>query len=240
MKFDRKIYFDSVRASLFAGSLSQEQVDGQNALLEYWEREALSEDLRHFAYILATTKHETASTMLPITEYGKGAGKDYGVTDLETGQVYYGRGYVQLTWRENYRNADKKLGYTGAQSMEWCADNALIPAVAARVIGRGMWEGWFRDDAEGRQTLRRYFDIDSDDPYGARDIVNGDANKVPSWSGGKSIGTLVAEYHTAFLEALSAARIEDHAPPFIPVPRIVPVKIYIPAGVEVHVEEIKE
>jgi hypothetical protein len=35
--------------------------------------------------------------MQPIEEYGKGRGMPYGKPDPTTGQVYYGRGFVQLT-----------------------------------------------------------------------------------------------------------------------------------------------
>jgi len=35
--------------------------------------------------------------MQPIEEYGKGKGMKYGSPDPETGQTYYGRGFVQTT-----------------------------------------------------------------------------------------------------------------------------------------------
>ena len=35
--FDRKTYFDTVRDSLFAGKMSQQQVDGQEHILDTWE-----------------------------------------------------------------------------------------------------------------------------------------------------------------------------------------------------------
>ena len=53
-------------------------------------------DLRWLAYILATDYHETAYTMQPIEEYGKGAGYDYGEPDPVTGEIYFGTGLVQL------------------------------------------------------------------------------------------------------------------------------------------------
>src|SRR5262245_48374882 len=105
MRFARMTYFDSVRESLFTEHMTQQQVDGQNDLLQRWEDEPSSDDLRHLAYPLATTLHETASEMWPIEEYGKGSGQPYGVPDPETKQTYYGRGYVQLTWRDNYARA---------------------------------------------------------------------------------------------------------------------------------------
>src|SRR5262245_47664065 len=111
MTLDRKVYFDSIRASLF-GSMSQSQVDGQNVMLDAWESKRVQTyrpDLRWLAYVLATTYHETAQTMQPIEEYGKGKGQPYGVPDKETGQTYYGRGFCQLTWRDNYAKAAYEL-----------------------------------------------------------------------------------------------------------------------------------
>ena len=94
MPFYRKVYFDSVRASLFGGALTQQQVDGMSAILTGWEELSppLS-DLRWLAYMLATTKHETASTCWPIEEYGKGQDMSYGKEDPETHQTYFGRGF---------------------------------------------------------------------------------------------------------------------------------------------------
>ena len=65
-------------------------------------------DLRQQAYILATTGHE--SYLRPIEERGKGKGKPYGELDPETGEMYYGRGFVQLTWKYNYLKFSKILG----------------------------------------------------------------------------------------------------------------------------------
>ena len=210
--FDRKIYFDMVRP-MFGGALSQGQVDGQNFILTAWEKHPISDDLRHLAYPLATTKHETASTMLPIEEYGRGKGHVYGKVDPETGQTYYGRGFVQLTWRDNYRKASDKLGLEGEDDLEWHAEKALDPLIAARIMFRGMEEGWFRTGGGKPETLRRYFDDDTDDAFGAREIINGDKKRVPDWSGGKSIGTLIADFHESFLAALVASFVEVVEPP---------------------------
>src|SRR4030095_11585170 len=111
--FDRTVYFDAVRASLFSGVMSQQQVDGQNAIIADWEGTYAdnNSDLRHFAYALATTLHETASTMWPIKEYG-GENQPYGKPDAD-GKCWYGRGFVQLTHKENYEKANDKLGLKG-------------------------------------------------------------------------------------------------------------------------------
>src|SRR5215510_4091003 len=79
----RTYFFDSVRYYLDSDqSLSQDQVDGLNSLLDYYEIVGIEgsgdyED-RYFAYICATTWHETAATCQPIAEYGKGAGNPMG------------------------------------------------------------------------------------------------------------------------------------------------------------------
>jgi len=71
-------------------------------------------------------------TIQPIEEIGKGSGQDYGKTDPETGQAYYGRGFVQLTWRDNYAKADVNIDeeFGIDPNMEWEAENALVPPVA--------------------------------------------------------------------------------------------------------------
>lgn len=213
IKFNRTTYFDTVRESPFGGSLSQEQVDGQNTILGFWEKGpgVLGTDLRWLAYELATTKHETASTMLPIEEYGKGAGQPYGVQDPETKQTYYGRGFVQLTWRENYARATLELGLVGENDLELHADRALDPVIAAQVMHQGMVEGWFRKG----QTLERYFNKTVNDPYNAREIINGDKSRIPEWSNGVSIGRLISNYHDLFLSALEEAAATPTTNPLI-------------------------
>lgn len=57
-------FFDSVRYSLFKGSLKQGQVDGLLDILKYSEMLPI----RHRAYILATAYHETGLNMSPNVE----------------------------------------------------------------------------------------------------------------------------------------------------------------------------
>lgn len=130
-------FFSSVRASLFGGKLSQSQVDGLNALLANTACWPVS----WRAYALATAFHETAFTMQPIAEYGKGKGRAYGVPGRNRGQVPYGRGYVQLTWDDNYDKADARLGLNGALRNNY--ELALDPTVAGKILRTGMAEGWF-------------------------------------------------------------------------------------------------
>lgn len=165
----RKYFFDSVRSSLFAGHMSQSQVDGMNALLDYAEQQGT--DDRQLAYILGTTFHETAQTMEPIAEYGEGKGKPYGQPDGPYGQCYYGRGFVQLTWYENYQKQDDKLGLNGALVKN--PDLALELGTASAIIFGGMSDGDFTGVG-----LPKYIPCvdptsDTTDFYNARKIVNG-------------------------------------------------------------------
>jgi hypothetical protein len=100
-------------------------------------------------------------------------------------------------------------------------------------------EGWFRSDSKGRQTFIRYFDDNTDDAYGAREIINGDKTKVPSWSNGVSIGNLIKGYHQKFLAALNAANVPAPAPE--PEPETEPrVLVYKSPGVSVEVRDLPD
>ena len=229
MPYDRSVFFDVIRNDPFEGSLSQEQVDGMERLLSTWEAFYDLPDRRWLSYALATCYHETGARMVPVSEIGKGQGKPYGVPDPTTGQTYYGRGDIQCTWRENYARLDKEFGLKGDRSCEWHAENALDPIISAQALFQGMIEGWYR----AGHTLGRYFSDTVNDPYTAREIVNGDKHIVPSWSGGLSIGNLIKEYHIAFLDALDQAYDRPTAQD------LVIINVRVPAGirVEVHVEE---
>jgi len=221
--FDREIYFDAVRGPLFGGSMTEGQVVGQEAILLRFETApSAPTDLRHLAYALATTKHETANSMLPIEEYGKGAGYEYGLPDPETGQTYYGRGFVQLTWRDNYARATRELDLSGDDDLEWHAHRALDPYIAADIMFIGMTLGWFRPP----NTLPLYFNDTADDPYGARDIINGDKHIVPSWSGGLTIGKMIAQYHAQFLDALITSSKTKS---------VIKIDLKLPAGVTIEI-----
>ena len=62
--------FDILRKSL--GKLTQSQVDEINFLVGEFDKDK-SISYPQAAYMLATTWWETAHTMLPIEEYGKGS-----------------------------------------------------------------------------------------------------------------------------------------------------------------------
>lgn len=164
MPIDRTRFFVKARANPFGGTMKQAQVDGCNAILDAWEAQTSATDKRWLAYMLATAKWETAHTMQPIEEYGKGEGREYGEPDADTAQTYYGRGYVQLTWKANYLKMGQVLGVDLLDHPEL----ALDPNIAAAIMFEGMEHGMFTGVG-----LPTYFSATADDPLDARRIING-------------------------------------------------------------------
>jgi putative chitinase len=178
---NRAKFFVELRAAL-GQRFSIDQVKGIEAILDAWERWRPGSDRRWIAYSLATAWHETAQTMQPIEEYGKGRGRSYGAPVPPYGQRYYGRGYVQLTWNDNYAKATKKLKTLGVlkadEDLMRTPALALRPDVAAAVMIFGMVEGWFTG-----KSLDDYFRGASSDWTNARRIINGTdkAAKIASY-----------------------------------------------------------
>lgn len=132
-----KPFFDYVRKELFGGRLTSGQVEGMKAKLAEMEKENFP--LSWMAYVLATSYHETAKRMLPVRE-GLNASDAWRKKNLRY-YPWYGRGDVQLTWEDNYRRADERLGLNGELVKN--PDLALDKDVSAKVIVRGMRDGWF-------------------------------------------------------------------------------------------------
>lgn len=160
--------FDILRKSW--GKLTQSQVDEINFLVGEFDKDK-SISYPQAAYMLATTWWETAHTMLPIEEYGKGKGRKYGQKyDMDGSiykgldHIYYGRGYVQLTWLSNYAFAKKKLKIDLVNHPEY----ALQREHAVKILITGMKEGWFT----GRK-LSDYIHQSKKDYVNARRIING-------------------------------------------------------------------
>jgi hypothetical protein len=164
------------------GPLTQPQVDGINNILLSMQADNTVADIRHFAYMFATVKHETANTYQPIEEYGHGHNHPYGIVDPITLKAYYGRGYVQLTWKINY---SKMAPYVGVDLINH-PELALDPAIAYKIMSRGMVSGMFT----GRKLLD-YINPKVCDYVGARHIINGSDR-----------ATLIAGYATIFEKAL--------------------------------------
>ncbi len=183
---NRQAFYEVARARLFAGTLTQSQVDGMNAVLDEWEHRSLT-DLRWLAYMLATDKHETNATMQAVRE-AYWLSEEWRKAHLRY-WPYYGRGLVQLTWRENYEKMGRFLGIPLAEE----PDLALDIKVAVEILFEGMLRAETGVGDFTGHSLEMYFNATKDDPVGARRIINGtDKDR------------LIAGYHYDFLVALKS------------------------------------
>jgi hypothetical protein len=132
-------FFNRVRPLFAKGAMSAAQVAGIQCKLDAFG--AAGCPIAYVAYGLATSFWETAQTMQPVREIGRGRGKAYGVPGVHAGQIPYGRGDVQLTWPANYARADAELGLKGTLIGNY--ERALEPMISARIMVEGMLEGWF-------------------------------------------------------------------------------------------------
>ena len=145
-------------------------------------------DKNQLAYILATVFHETAGTFKPVIEsywvrdrlirkYGRKRGirrfYEWLKQTLPTSKYfpYVGRGYVQLTWKDNYEKASIMLTeHYGSEYIDLVSNPswAMIPEFAAIILIKGMIDGFF--------TGRKLDDYISDNRVNfidARRIING-------------------------------------------------------------------
>lgn len=115
------------------------------------------------SYVLGTVYWETGKTMDPVEEaYYLGGEADSYRRKLRY-FPWYGRGFVQLTWKRNYIKAAKFLGIpVGDGSF------ALDPKNSAVITVIGMRDGWFTG-----KKLSNYIVKDTEDFIPARKIVNG-------------------------------------------------------------------
>ena len=171
MAINRSFFFNQIKQTLFNGKLSQTQVTGLTAILDNWEKSAAKMDDRYLAYMFATVHHETDRQINGIEEYGKGKTRPYGkkikmsrLPYTTPDKLYYGRGFVQLTWYENYEKAGKKIGVDLLNNPEL----ALKVDNATQVMFMGMMEGWFTG-----KKLSDYFNGPKEDWINARRIING-------------------------------------------------------------------
>src|ERR1041384_3690197 len=220
MKFNRDIFFTEYKRHF--GRFSDKQQKALDDLLSFVEEDDAWQVVKQFAYALATIRTETggADVYSPVRESGRGRGKAYGRPDKITGQTYYGRGYVQLTWLANYRQFE---GVGGAPLVS-APDQAMIPVVAWKILSLGMQQGLFRKTSGGQPyAIGNFIPSDEEDAdyYNARNVINGIVRKVAN--------TIAADAR-AFEAILFAALIDESAPATITEENGKDDKIALPDG----------
>lgn len=183
VSLDRQFFFDTVRHTLFKGSLTPAQIEGMNAIFDYWDANLATADRRWLAYILATAFHETAYTMQPVRET-LATSDSRAVEILETafasgrlswvktpywrpdedGKSWLGRGLVQLTHRRNYEAMSEVTGIDLVAQ----PDRAMEMAPAVTILIEGMLRGNFAG-----HRLCDHLNEEKEDWVNARRIVNG-------------------------------------------------------------------
>jgi len=148
-------FFNTIRPlPKYRGGLTQKQVDYMKILIDKMMDARFNKQMA--AYALATNYWETGGRMLPVREGFASSNEDavrivtrmfnqgristnYAVPDPTTGQSYYGRGPVQITWKRNYDKLGKQLG----KSLVTTPDLALDPDIGADILVQGMKLGLF-------------------------------------------------------------------------------------------------
>jgi hypothetical protein len=203
---DRAKFFAALRArdsGVFGTSLTQGQVDGIKGILAAFDAVGDGQATT-LAYALATAYHETGRRMVPVREgfastdvgarravnrLAEQRGPDSAVAKYAQpqpphGHVYYGRGHVQLTWVNNYRNSSADAGVDLVAN----PDAMLDPVISARVLILGLIDGRWNKRGHG---IAHYL---PGDPVGARRTVNV-----------QDKAEQIAGYYRAFLAALEQA-----------------------------------
>lgn len=232
MRFDRQIFFEQYRR-LFGPINDQYVVDGLNRLVTGFETyHGWWDDIRQISNALAQVRWETNQSYTPVEEgYYLGDADEPGYFDGENSAAvkrlqksfryfpHFGRGDIQLTWAENYKDQDHRIRKwfpervaeferrTGKRfDLVGDPDQALDPWISFCIFTIGMHLGTFRP---GR-NLDRYITPSKTDHFNARDIVNGDKNYIKN---GKKIGIWIAEDAKRFEAVLKSALLPGQIDP---------------------------
>lgn len=228
LKFDRDILFTELRK--WEGSLSTQQVNGLNFIFDSMEQDKFLTRTEWAAYMLATTKCETANTYQPIHEYGghnyfvrrygseTAVGRGLGNLTPEEGATYAGDGDVQLTGHVNYQKAENALriqypeliaafeARTGRKFDLTVGDQPNDQADAANAgdpaIAYAIMSYGMRSGMFTGVSLQHYTTPTGFDPVNARRIING-----------LDSAELIAGYYERWLVILKAASILDSPAP---------------------------
>ena len=160
---DIKLFFDLYRANLDPDKkLDQKEVNALDTFLNFYTRDIHEFTTDQWAYIFATVFHETNATFLPTKE-AYWMSESWRLKNLRY-SPYYGRGYVQITWKDNYKKYSDKTGLDFVKN----PDLALEPGNAWYILKDGFKNGVFTG-----KKITDYVNNSNVDYIGARRIING-------------------------------------------------------------------
>lgn len=165
VSFDRSILDGDHRAAI-------------EAIFDQWEGTTPGHP-KHLALMLGTAYRETCGLLSSGVGEACGCKKTCSISELQSssygrkdscGRAYFGRGFVQLTHRENYEKLGKKLGVPLMDYPDLAYDNAI----AVTLLVQGVQGQWFAG-----KLLTNYLNDERSDWVNARDAVNpGSPNKA--------------------------------------------------------------
>lgn len=162
-KINKKKFFELYRRNLDKdGILKQREVNALNSFLDLYNAHKSYFTLEQWAYVFATTFHETAHTFEPVKE-AYWLSEKWRRNNLRY-YPYYGRGFVQITWKTNYQKFSKLVGVDLVKH----PSQALDTGTSFFILIRGMKEGLFTGRRLDRyvNSKRKRYDL-------ARYVVNG-------------------------------------------------------------------
>lgn len=160
--YNEETFFNSYKSRF--GQIRPSQKEGLIFLLDKLDKSERINTTEKRAYVLATIKWETAHTFLPIAEYGS-------IVYLKSKKYYpyIGRGYAQLTWKENYKAFGDALGIDLVND----PDLALKKEIAWKILEMGMTDDFGMQDPNfTKYTLENFFYNNHYDFLNARKIIN--------------------------------------------------------------------
>lgn len=160
---NKKIFFDEYRKNLDPNKiLDAKEVSAIDEFLDFVQAVQKTFSTPQWAYVFATTFHETNATFLPIKE-AYWLSEAWRLKNLRY-SPYYGRGYVQITWRENYSKFSKIIGEDFVNK----PDLVMIPKYAFQIMVHGFIYGSFTT-----KKITDYITNKKTDYKGARRCING-------------------------------------------------------------------
>ena len=215
-------FFNELQGSKLFPTLTGSQKSGMALLLDVWGQYYDERfPLPYLAAVLVNIYRETGGRMQPVLEtfastperaaqilekafvFGKlpWVKKRYWNAD-KNGQIWIGRGHLQMTHQQMYHQLRKEIRqtYNVDVPLDKNPGLALHPVVSAVIAYEGMTKGLFR-----KKKLEDFLQGGEMDYVGARDIVNGDSHD-------DEVASLMKTGGKLFESALVKAGYKDEVP----------------------------